>query len=223
MRPSRLIAIVGTDTDVGKTWVASELLRRWRAQGLCVAARKPVQSYELSSKPTDAEQLAAATGEHCHTICPVHRWYPRALAPPMAADALLRPRIELEALIAEIIWAARVDVALVETAGGVRSPLAHDGDSIDLVRGLRPDVVLLVAAAGLGTLNAIRLTLATLDGLPTQVFLNRFDPQDPVHHANIQWLAEHDGVAAFTAIDALATHMMRTKGSAVALVPIPTY
>lgn len=204
MRPACLIAVVGTRTDAGKTWVSHALLRRLRAHGLRVAARKPVQSYDPSVIETDAHQLAAATAEHLHTICPPHRWYPLPMAPPMAANLLGRPRIELTELLLEMTWPERADLAVVETVGGVRSPLAHDGDSVDLVRRLEPDRVLLIADAGLGSLNAIRLTLECLDALPTEVFLNRFNPADPLHRLNMQWLADHDGIAALTTIDALA-------------------
>ena len=59
--------------------------------------------------------------------------------------------------MASIAWPeAAVDVGLVETVGGVRSPLAEDGDSRDLVRALAVDVVVLVADAGLGTIDAVR-------------------------------------------------------------------
>ena len=52
----------------------------------------------------------------------------------------------------------------METAGGVRSPLAgDDGDAVALAGSLMPDVVVLVADAGLGTINAVRLTVAALD------------------------------------------------------------
>ncbi len=53
-------------------------------------------------------------------------------------------------------------MGLVETAGGVRSPLAADGDCLDYCAALDPDVVVLVADAGLGTINAVRLTLDAL-------------------------------------------------------------
>ncbi len=213
-RPSYLVAIVGTDTNVGKTWVAEALLRQWRARGLRVAARKPVQSYE-TPVDTDADRLAQATGERPDSICPQHRWYPRAMAPPIAAGLLGYPRIELEDVVREIDWPQRVDIAVVETVGGVRSPLAHDGDSVDLVRRLHPDRVLLVADAGLGTLNAIRLTLGCLAGLPVEVVLNRFRPDDPVHRSNLEWLAAHDGIAARTSIDDLA-NAIRRPGAAKA-------
>jgi dethiobiotin synthetase len=202
-RPRHLIAVVGTHTEVGKTWVAHDLLRRCRALGLNVAARKPVQSFEASAGATDAERLAAASGEHPHAVCPAHRWYPLPMAPPMAADALGRPRIQLSELVEEITWPEPLEVGLVETVGGVRSPIAHDGDSIDLVRCLQPDRVLLIADAGLGTLNAVRLALSCLDAWPTFIFLNRFDPADRLHHLNRKWLAEKDGVPTITEVDLL--------------------
>ena len=218
-RPSYLVAIVGTDTNVGKTWIAQALLREWRACGLRVAARKPVQSYE-TPVDTDADRLAEATGEHPNSICPQHRWYPLAMAPPIAATALGRPRVELEDLVREIVWPERVDIAVVETVGGVRSPLTHDGDSIDLLRRLQPDLVLLVADAGLGTLNAIRLTLACLSGLPVEVVLNRFRPDDPLHRSNLEWLAQHDSISARTSIDDLANSIQRARSESVTVAAV---
>ena len=45
-RPERLVLVVGTGTEVGKTWVACRLARVLRRRGLIVAARKPAQSYD---------------------------------------------------------------------------------------------------------------------------------------------------------------------------------
>ena len=87
-RPARLVFVAGTGTAVGKTWTAAAVLARLRSAGLQVGARKPAQSFDAGDGPTDADVLAAATGETPHDVCPRHRWYARALAPPMAADAL---------------------------------------------------------------------------------------------------------------------------------------
>jgi dethiobiotin synthetase len=63
-RPARLVVVVGTGTEVGKTWSSCRLLEHARSQRLRVAARKPVQSFDAdSTEPTDADRLAAATGE----------------------------------------------------------------------------------------------------------------------------------------------------------------
>jgi dethiobiotin synthetase len=194
VRPERLIVVVGTHTEVGKTWASQQLLRQWRAKGLSVAARKPVQSFDAGPAPTDAALLASASAEDIHTVCPAHRWYERAMAPPMAADALVKPRIDLADLIEELRWPAHADVGLVETVGGVLSPLAHDGSSFDLLRLLEPDDVLLVADAGLGTINAIRLSLQILTPYRVQILLNRYDAANELHRLNAEWLRDRDGL-----------------------------
>ena len=188
-RPRRLVVVAGTGTEVGKTWVARELVVHLVAHGLRVAARKPAQSFSPEDTATDADVLAKATGEFAHDVCPEHRWYPVPMAPFMAADALGRPPFHLTDLMAEITWSRDLDVGLVEPAGGVRSPMTHDGaDTVDLVRMLEPDRVVLVADAGLGTINAVRLCLDALDPAPVIVMLNRFDERDDLHARNCQWL-----------------------------------
>jgi dethiobiotin synthetase len=194
-RPERLVLVTGTGTEVGKTWVACRLARALRARGLIVAARKPAQSYARTDDPadTDAGLLAHATGDHPAIVCPRHRWYPVPLAPPMAAEALGRPPFTIAELAAELAWAPGVGVGLVESAGGVRSPLAADGDSVTLAEALRPERVLLVADAGLGTINSVRLAAEALAGWSVTVLLNRYDPDDDLHVRNHEWLATRDG------------------------------
>src|SRR5207248_10256147 len=104
-RPERLVFVTGTGTEVGKTWVAARLADALRATGRTVAARKPAQSFApTEAGSTDAEVLAAATGEAPETVCPRHRWYEVAMAPPMAADALGRPTIKIADLAAEVTF-----------------------------------------------------------------------------------------------------------------------
>lgn len=186
----RRLVIAGTGTEIGKTWVAVQLLRHARTLGLRVAAAKPAQSYVQGEGPTDAELLAQAADAEPYTVCPSHRWYPIAMAPPMAADALGLAPIKLDDLVSESPWPTDVDLALIETAGGLCSPIAHDGDNLALIEKLSPTRVLLVADAGLGTLNAVRLCLRVLGNRPTTVFLNRFNASDDLHVRNRQWLVE---------------------------------
>lgn len=194
-RPERLVLVVGTGTEIGKTWVACRLARALRRRGLIVAARKPAQSFDLGddAADTDAALLALATGDHPAAVCPRHRWYPLAMAPPMAAEALGRPAFTIADLVAELTWPPAVGVGLVEAAGGVRSPLAADGDAVDLATALRPERVVLVADAGLGTISGVRLSAAAMAQWPTTVVLNRFDPGDDLHERNRAWLAGRDG------------------------------
>lgn len=203
-RPDRLVVVLGTGTEVGKTWVSCRLLERLRADGLTAAAWKPAQSWDQDERaggaPTDAELLAAATGQAPDEVCPPHRSYPLPLAPPMAADRLGQEPIALADLLAEAPWPAGATLGLVEGAGGSRSPVAHDADGVDLARALEPDTVVLVADAGLGTIHAVRAALDGLAGLPVVVFLNRYDPGDPLHAGNRTWLSEWAGLTVLTDI-----------------------
>jgi dethiobiotin synthetase len=204
-RPAVIVLVAGTGTDVGKTWVSARLLQAWRRAGLSVAARKPAQSFAPGTGPTDADVLGLASAEDPATICPPARSYPVPMAPPMAAAALGLPRPTIAELVADLLWPSPpVDIGLVETAGGVRSPQANDGDVIDLMAVLAPDHVVLVADAGLGTINAVRLSLAALTptapALPS-VVLNRYDPSSDLHRRNRDWLRDVDALATTETTD----------------------
>lgn len=196
-RPGALVVVVGTGTEVGKTWVAARLLELWRRAGLRVAARKPAQSFEHGDDTTDAAVLAGASGEPPEVVCLPERSYATPMAPPMAARALGRPPVLLGELRAELRWSdPPPQVGLVETAGGLRSPQAEDGDALDMAVLLHPDLVVLVADAGLGTINAVRLCADALSarGLGCTVVLNRYDEDAPLHAANRGWLRDRDGL-----------------------------
>ena len=191
-----LALVTGTATEVGKTWWARATLDLLRADGVTVAARKPAQSYapdEIGA--TDAELLGAGSGEAPATVCPAHRWYPVPMAPPMAADVLGLPPYTIADLVAEMAPVDGATVTLVEGAGGPRSPIATDGDCVNLGRALDVDTVVLVAPAGLGTINAVRVSAAPFAAAPAGpaprllVALNRFDGDDDLHRRNHGWLA----------------------------------
>jgi dethiobiotin synthetase len=169
--------------------VAAALLERLAASGHRVGARKPIQSFE-SGVRTDADRLAAATGESPDTICPEEWSYPLALAPPMAADILGRSVPTTEALADWLArWPEDVDIGLIETLGGVRSPLSADGDSAALVRASAVDTVVSVASAGLGTINLVRLSVEALPDERVIIYLNRYDASVDLHRRNRDWLA----------------------------------
>lgn len=209
-RPGRVVVVLGTATDVGKTWVSCRLLEALRTAGVTVAARKSAQSFDppalAGGPPTDADLLAQAAGEDPDEVCPRHRWYPLALAPPMAADRLGLPPIHLDDLTSELTWPDGVQLGLVETAGGARSPIAHDGDGAALAHHLAANVAVLVADAGLGTIHSVRVAVDALVPLPVVVVLNHYDGDDALHADNRAWLAERDGFEVLTNIPDLAAH-----------------
>ena len=220
-RPAVLVLLTGTGTDVGKTWWCAALARTLRAADVPVAVRKPVQSGE-PGPPTDAELLAAASDDDADAVTPAHRTLPVAWAPPMAADALGLPTFTVAELLAETVWPAEVarGVGLVESVGGPRSPLAADGDTVTLAAGLQPDLVVVVADAGLGALNAVRLAAGVLDVHPVVVALNRFGRQ-PLHDRNLAWLRGdgYDVVTDPAKLAARLSAMLRRRPGATARVP----
>jgi len=104
--------------------------------------------------------------------------------------------------VVQPVWPAAVELGLVETAGGVRSPLAADGDCAAFTHALDPDQVVLVADAGLDTINSVRLSAEALAPLPLRVLLNRFDPTIDLHRRNRAWLHDADGFEVLTTADA---------------------
>lgn len=210
-----LVVFAGTGTDVGKTWFGAATLRAAREMGARVVARKPVQSFTPGEGPTDAEVLGAATGEDPETVCPRHRWLPVPIAPPMAAASLQLPPFTVADLAAELREStpglrvgAPGHLVVVEAVGGPRSPLAADGDTIDLAGALDPDAVVLVADAGLGVINSVCLCAAALAGHRLVVALNRFDAADALHALNGAWLRDRAGLHVVTAPAALATYLL---------------
>jgi dethiobiotin synthetase len=209
-RPRLLVLVTGTATEIGKTWFGAATAHALRARGLHVAARKPVQSGDAGSA-TDAELLAAATDADPARVCPPHRTYAIAWAPPMAADELGLPPFSIDDLVAETTWDPGTDVGLVEGVGGPRSPLASDGDTVDLAHALDPDLVVLVADAGLGTVNAVRLSAGAFTGRPLEVALNRF-ARDPLHERNRHHLSTVDRLDVVTSPAELAERLVTALG-----------
>lgn len=199
----KLVVVAGTGTEVGKTWFTARVIETLQADGVTVGARKPAQSYDPDDPhPTDASVLAEATGEDVGDVCGDALSYPIPLAPPMAAEALGRSVPTLADLAAACQFGgspSALSIGFVELAGGVRSPMAADGDGVDLTSLLAPDLVLLVADAGLGTINSVRLTMVALGtDRPVLVALNRFESASSLHQRNLEWLSARDGFSVVT-------------------------
>jgi dethiobiotin synthetase len=159
--------VTGTDTGVGKTYVAALIARALAGQGKRVGVYKPAASgcardssagADGNLTSVDAVRLWEAAGrpgdlEH---VCPQR--FAAPLAPHLAARAEGR-ELDFDALRLDLdYWRPRSDVIVVEGAGGLFSPLSDDKLNIDLALALGFPLVV-VAANRLGTIHA---TLATL-------------------------------------------------------------
>ncbi|WP_327140901.1 dethiobiotin synthase [Nocardia sp. NBC_01327] len=152
-----LLFITGTSTDVGKTIVTAALAATARAGGAEVAVVKPAQTGVAPGEPGDLAEITRLSGV---TRTVELARYPDPLAPDTAARRCGRPLLSLAETAAAIESCADADLTLVEGAGGL---LVRIGEFtlLDLAQKLDAPV-LVVAAAGLGTLNHTELTTRTL-------------------------------------------------------------
>jgi len=176
----RGLFVTATDTGVGKTEVACALVSGARAAGLDVGAMKPAQSGLAPGEASDAERLQEAAGgaDPLELVCPYQ--FEPPLAPGVAAR-LAGVEISLPRLVETArTLASRHAALVVEGAGGLLVPLTPSQTYADLAVALGLPV-LVVARAGLGTVNHAALTIEALRarGLALAgVVLNRTGPGD---------------------------------------------
>ncbi len=159
------IFITGTGTDVGKTFVASSLIRLFRRMGREVEAIKPVvsgfdpQAAETSDPGILLEALGRpVTPDEIERISP---WRYRAPLSPDLAATMERRRIDVGQVIAYCQEAAahRRDVLLIEGAGGIMVPLDGQRTILDVMMALRLPLVLVTGSY----LGSISHTLTALE------------------------------------------------------------
>jgi dethiobiotin synthetase len=157
---TRIVVVTGTSTDVGKTIVTAALAATAEGRVLVV---KPVQTGVAGGEPGDADVVARLTGVDVVTFT--------TLDEPLAPDTAARlAGVEIPAIaehaahVREI--AATYDVVVVEGAGGLLVRLDTGGGTVlDLATDLATThavEVVVVCAAGLGTLNHAELTVGAL-------------------------------------------------------------
>ena len=155
--------ITGTDTGVGKTHTACLIARQAVATGLRVGAYKPVCSGAESDAKgrlvwDDVERLAGAINVPAtlDDICPQRFLAP--LAPPIAAR-LEHRTVDAERLRTGLdVWRNRVDLLLIEGAGGLLCPLTETETIADFAVTVNVPLIV-VARPGLGTINHTLLTI----------------------------------------------------------------
>lgn len=176
--------IAGTDTGVGKTYVAALIAKQLAAEGKSVGVYKPAASGcrrvdgRLVSDDAVALWEAAGRPAGLEDVCP--QLFEAPLAPHLAArsegreidSALLRDGIEF--------WRQRSEIVIVEGVGGLMSPMGDDEYVADLALDFGYPLIV-VSPNVLGTINQTLQTLITAlsyrDGLPVAgVVLNHPNP-----------------------------------------------
>lgn len=189
--------IAGTDTDVGKTTIASGLLHAARLQGLSTLGAKPVASgCDVTPKGLRNADARALMAESSITL-PYEQVNPFAFEPAIAPHLAAREAgvaLTVQALLApmRLILEQQADFTLIEGAGGWRVPLSDQANLSDLAMALKLPVILVVGVR-LGCISHALLSAEAIarDGLQLAGWVaNIVEPKTSRLEENLATLAE---------------------------------
>ncbi|MDH6218189.1 dethiobiotin synthase [Streptomyces pseudovenezuelae] len=199
-----VLVITGTGTEVGKTVTTAAVAAAALATGRSVAVLKAAQTGVRPDEPGDAAEVARLAG--AVTTAELAR-YPDPLAPATAARRAGRAPVRpAEVAEAAAKLATEHDLVLVEGAGGLLVRFDAEGGTLADAAGLLGAPVLVVASAGLGTLNTTELTARELRSrdleLAGVVIGSWPNSPDLASRCNVADLAEVSGAPLLGAVPA---------------------
>ena len=208
---SRGLFITGTGTDVGKTYVTALIVRRLCEAGYRAAYFKAAVSGNdrgtngnLISGDAQWVRQISGTPQPLETMCPYI--YETAVSPHLASRLEGNPvSLERVRMCYEQVCALH-DYVTVEGSGGIVCPIRYDSQHIlleDIVKALQLPC-LIVADAGLGTINHVVLTAEYLKNrnIPVQgIILNHFHPGDTMEEDNRFMCTELTGITVLACVE----------------------
>lgn len=219
------LVVLGTGTEVGKTWVACALARAARPRR--TIALKPIETGCTPADAPDAAALARAAGA---PYIPPRYCYPQPVTPWLAAT-MAGTSIDLKAIAAWIDEStapfatprgnADAGLCIIETAGGTFSPIAEGETNLDLARYLKPDATVLVVPNRLGCLHDAKATLDAMrlaGDTPTLLLLNCGPWTDSSTAANLTLLQR---LHPTLAVHAIASEKDATSAYNILLTFLP--
>lgn len=207
---SRALFITGTGTDVGKTYVASLVVKRLVQNGQNPGYYKAAMSGNCRRKdgslvPGDALYVRETAGlsQSLESMCPFV--YEHAWSPHLAAHAEGDP-VDL-GIIERGFRAvcANYDPVVVEGSGGIICPLRLDAQPLwqeDIIRHLGLTSVI-VSSAGLGAINSVVLTAEYMraKNYPVKgLIFNHFHSHDAVDEDNIRVCEQRTGLPVLACV-----------------------
>lgn len=188
------IFITGTDTEVGKTYVTEVLFKLFADQGLNVGIMKPISCGP--TKDNDAIRLKKRLKikDPIGLVNPIKLRSPLA---PFVASKLENRNLKLESIFSSYIKLLKKhDLVLVEGVGGVLVPIKQNYYVADLIKDMDIPAII-VARAGLGTINHTLMTVETLRLRKINILgiiLNRFSGKDLSEKTNAKTIEELTGL-----------------------------
>ena len=192
---SKNLFVTGTGTDIGKTYIAGLIVKKLWENKKNAAYYKAAMSGNTRRPdgnliPGDALHVKTVSGikQPTEEMCPYV--YETAVSPHLAARLEGNP-IEMEKLLRTFDdVCGKYDYVTVEGSGGILCPLRFDEQKIqleDFIR-VRNLSCLLIADAGLGTINSVVLTAAYMKSrqIPVKgIIFNHYERGKALHEDNI--------------------------------------
>lgn len=153
------IFITGTDTGVGKTFATILLAKAFAKESFNVGVMKPISCGSISENDALLLKKKLKLKDPLKLINPVHLKLPLA---PYVASNILKKKINLKKIFSAFEKLSKKhDLVLVEGVGGALVPIYEDYFVADLIKDLKIPAII-VARAGLGTINHTLLTIEAL-------------------------------------------------------------
>lgn len=198
------VFVTGTDTEVGKTFISSLLVKGLRDYGINAGYFKGVLSGAIEEDgkliPEDAKEVCEISGLKEEYNNMVSYTLKNPYSPHLAAHIE-----EVDINIQKIIFdyknmMNKYEFLVVEGSGGVISPIKIEGDEIilleDIIRNLGLSTIL-VARSDLGTINHTMLTVKYLNSIGVEVkgiILNGYDEDNIIHKNNRKVIERLTGI-----------------------------
>ncbi len=209
---AKKIFITGTGTDVGKTYVTGLIVKKLKESGMNAAYYKAAMSGNERTEegmllPGDAQYVKTVSGIEQSLACMCPYVYEAAVSPHLASRIEGNPVMLQEVVKGFEEVCRQYDYVTMEGSGGILCPICFDERELwleDVIRELGLSS-LIVADAGLGTINSVVLTVEYMraKGLPVKgIIFNRFHPGDRMEEDNLRMCEHRTKVPVLACVEA---------------------
>ena len=207
---SKNLFITGTGTDMGKTYVTGLILKKFQEYGKKAAYYKAVMSGNVRDHdgkliPGDAVYVKNSSGirQPVEEMCPYV--YETAVSPHLAAKLEGNP-VEMKTVLQGFDGLCdQYEYVTVEGSGGILCPLRYDTQKIwleDFIKA-RQFQCLIVADAGLGTINSVVLTVEYMraHSIPVKgIIFNHYNELGTLHRDNLFMCEQMTGLEVLACV-----------------------
>lgn len=190
--PRKIFHVVGTDTNIGKTYVCCQLVKHLNLSGILSNALKPVATGLVDGINQDVKDIMEVNSSQLDSNVINPFCFEPAIAPHIAAS-IEGTRLTVDELIIHLhksFESLANSYVFIEGVGGVMVPLSEDEIYLDLLQKMS-EVVILIVGIKLGCLNHALLTLTALKQRNINVIgwiANCIDDSMPYATENIEYL-----------------------------------